>query len=70
MLCFLCMLYFPCFCLDYGQLLLSHRRRVQVVDENAAGCRIALGGHFCESVRVGVLFPWDVVELQTLESPF
>ena len=37
---------------------------------NATGCRLALGGHLCESVCIGVLLPWDVVELQTSEFPF
>ena len=70
MLCFICMLSFPYFCLVCGWLFFSRRRRVQVIDENAVGCRIALGGHLCDSIRIGVFLPWDVVELQTPESPF
>ena len=70
MLYFLRMLCFLCFCLVCGRLSFTRRRHVQVVEKNTAGCRLALGGHFCESVCVRVLLPWDVVELQTLESPF
>ena len=70
MLYFLHMLYFLCFCLVCGLLSFTCRRRVQVIDENAAGRRLALGGHFRESVHVRVLLPWDVVELQAPKSPF
>ena len=70
MLCFLRMLCFLYFCSVCGQLLLSRGRRIQVVDENATGRRLVLGGHFCESIRIGVLLLWDVVELQTTESAF
>ena len=67
---FLRMLCFLCFCSVCGRLLLSRRQRIQVIDENAAGRRLVLGGHFCESIRIGVLLLWDVVELQTTESAF
>ena len=70
MLYFLRMLCFLCFCLVCGLLSFTCRRRVQVIDKNTAGCRLALGGYFCESVRIRFLLPWDVVELQTPKSPF
>ena len=70
MLCFLRMLCFLYFCSVCGQLLLSRGWRIQVVDKNATRRRLALGGHLCESVRIRVLLPWDVVELQTSESAF
>jgi hypothetical protein len=43
---------------------------IQAVDKNAVGCRLSFGGHLCESISIRVLLPWDVVELQTPESPF
>jgi len=51
------MLCFLCFCPVCGQLLLSRGRLIQVVDENAAGRQLALGGHFCESIHIDVLLP-------------
>ena len=37
---------------------------------DTAGHRLVFGGHLCESICVGILFPRDVVELQTSEFPF
>ena len=50
--------------------LLLHRWRVQVVDKNTTGDRLALGGHLCDSVRVGVFLLRDVVKLQAPELSF
>ena len=69
-LCFLRMLCLLYFCFVCGQLLFSHGRRIQVVEENTAGRGRALGGHFCENIHIRVLLPWNMVELQIPESAF